>query len=317
MAAPKMYLILSEVWTMTDPRELRRLVDYAVEAERAGFHGVMIGEHVVMGPDAAFRGLPKNPRQWLRDGNQDPMYPHPIGLHLLSAMAAVTTNLRLMAAAVLTPMRHPLLLAKELATIDLVSRGRLIVLPGVSWQREEFAALGVPFGERGAILDEQLEIWEALWRDGSPVSYHGHHFDFGDVYVEPQPYRPGGPELWIGGSAFAPWTLRRAVRYGQGFFPVIHPTTDELAALDDALLAAGRDPTAFERGAILFGGRFKSSDDLLDVDEALAPVERMLAEGFTTFVVKPSQFIDDGAQLGDLCRDIINKVGHLDQSKGR
>jgi probable F420-dependent oxidoreductase len=314
MAGPKMYLLLSEVWTMTDPRDLRRLVDYAVEAERAGFHGVMVGEHVVHGPNAAFRGVPKNPRAWLRDGNQDPMYPHPIGLQLLSAMGAVTTKLRLMAAAVLTPLRHPLLLAKELATVDLISQGRLIVLPGVSWQREEYEALGVPFEVRGRILDEQLEIWELLWRGGSPVSYHGEHFNFSDIFVEPQPYRPGGPELWIGGSAFAPWALRRAVRYGQGFFPVIHPTLDDLAALGAALVKAGRDPATFEVGALLFGPRFKGATDLLDLNETLAPVEEMMAQGFTTFVVKPSQYIDDGAQLGDLCRDIINKVSHLDRS---
>jgi probable F420-dependent oxidoreductase len=311
MAAPKMYLILSEAWTMTDPRDLRRLVDYAVVAEETGFHGVMIGEHVVMGPGSAFRGAPKNARIWLRDGNQPPSYPHPSQLHLLSAMAAVTSTLRLMAAAVLSPLRHPLILAKELATVDLISRGRLIVLPGVSWQREEYAALGVQFEARGRILDEQLEIWEALWRDGSPVSYHGKHFDFTDISVEPQPYRPGGPEMWIGGAAFAPWTLRRAVRYGQGFFPVVPPTPDDLAELRAALAAAGRDPATFELGALLFGGRFEGPDDLLDINETLAPMEAMVAQGFTTFVVKPSAHIDDGDQLGDLCRDIMNEVSHL------
>jgi alkanesulfonate monooxygenase SsuD/methylene tetrahydromethanopterin reductase-like flavin-dependent oxidoreductase (luciferase family) len=120
--------------------------------------------------------------------------------------------------------------------------------------------------------------------------------------------------MWIGGAAFAPWTLRRAVRYGQGFFPVIHPTSDDLAALDAALVAAGRDPSTFEVGALLFGPRFKGPDDLLDLDEALAPMEEMMARGFTTFVIKPSQYIDDGAQLADLCRDIMNKVGHLGRS---
>ncbi|MCU1346809.1 MAG: F420-dependent oxidoreductase [Acidimicrobiia bacterium] len=306
-----MYLILSETWTMTDPRDLRRLVDYAVVAEQAGFHGVMVGEHVVHGPNSAFRGVPKNPRMWLRDGNQDPRYPHPSGLHLLTAMAAVTTTLRLMAAAMLTPLRHPLIVAKELATVDLISQGRLIVLPGVSWQREEYAAIGVPFEQRGRILDEQLEIWEALWQKGSPVSYHGEHFDFTDMYVEPEPYRPGGPEMWIGGRAFSPWTLRRAVRYGQGFFPVIHPSADDLAALRSELKAAGRDPETFEMGALLFGPPFKGTDDLLDIDEALAPMEAMITQGFTTFVLKPSQYINDGALLGDFCRDVMSKVGRL------
>ncbi|MGE0308437.1 MAG: TIGR03619 family F420-dependent LLM class oxidoreductase [Acidimicrobiia bacterium] len=308
MAAPKMYLILSEIWTMTDPRDLRRLVDYAVVAEQAGFHGVMIGEHVVHGPNSAFRGLPKNPRMWIRDGNQDPRFPHPNGLHLISAMAAATTTLRLMAAAVLTPLRHPLMLAKEFATIDLISQGRLIIVPGVSWQTEEYAALGVPFHQRGKILDEQLEIWESLWRDGSPVSYHGEHFDFSDMYVVPEPYRAIGPELWIGGASFAPWTLRRAVRYGQGFFPVIHPSVDEIAVLHDELRKAGRDVDSFELGALLFGGRFTGPDALLDIDESLAPMEEMIERGFTTFVLKPSQYINDGTQLGDLCQDVMDKV---------
>lgn len=306
-----MYLILSETWTMTDPRDLRGLVDHAVVAEQAGFHGVMIGEHVVHGPNAAIDGAPTNPRDWLRAGNQPPAYPHPSGLHLLSAIASVTSRLRLMAAAVLSPLRHPLLLAKELATVDLVSRGRLIVLPGVSWQREEYEALGVQFDQRGRILDEQLEIWEALWRDGSPISHHGEHFDFTDIYVEPQPYRAGGPELWIGGRSFKPWTLRRAVRHAQGLFPILPLTTDDLAEVDAAMRAAGRDPASLEIGTILFGPPFKGADDLLDLDEALAPVGTMLAQGFTTFVLKPSQYIDDAALLGDLCRDVMRKVGHL------
>jgi probable F420-dependent oxidoreductase len=311
---PKMYLILSETWTMTDARDLGRLVDYAVEAERAGFHGVMIGEHVVLGPHSAVNGVPENPRGWLGKGNQDPFYPHPSSLHLLSAIASATTRLRLMAAAVLTPLRHPLLLAKEFATVDLLSRGRLIVLPGVSWQREEYEALGVPFEARGRILDEQLEIWDSLWRHGSPISHHGEHFDFADMHVEPQPYRKGGPELWIGGRSFQPWTLRRAVRYGQGVFPVQPPTPEDLAQLRDALAAAGRDAATFEIGAILFGPPFKGADDLLDLDEALAPVEGMMRDGFTTFVLKPSQYIDDGAQLGDFCREVVSKLSGLGDS---
>jgi probable F420-dependent oxidoreductase len=311
VAVPKMYLLLSEVWTMTDPRDLRRLVDYAVVAEQAGFHGIMIGEHVVHGPSAEFRGPPKNARMWLRDGNQSPMYPHPASLPLLSAMASVTTRVRLMAAAVLAPLRHPLQLAKDLATVDLITEGRLIVIPGVSWQREEYAALDVPFQQRGRILDEELEIWEALWQSGSPVSYHGTHFDFSDAYVEPQPYRPGGPELWIGSAGTSPWAVRRAVRYGKGFFPVLHPTPDEIAMVKAALQQAGRDLNEFEFGALLFGGRFKGPDDLLELDETLAPMGQMLADGFTTFVIKPSQHIDDGAEMDSFCRGVMAKVERL------
>jgi probable F420-dependent oxidoreductase len=308
---PKLYLILSEIWTMTDPRDLHRVVEYAAEAERAGFHGVMIGEHVVLGPSSAYKGLPDNPRDWLAAGNQDPRYPHPSGLHLLTAIASVTSKLRLMAGALLSPLRPPLLLAKELATIDLISQGRLIVIPGVSWQREEYEALNVPFGERGSILDEQLEIWERLWTNGSPVSYSGRHFQFSNIYVEPQPFRVGGPELWTGGRQFSPWAVRRAVRYSKGFFPVIAPSDEELAELGEAMSKAGRNLVDLELGAFLFGPPFRDSTGLLDLDAALRPAKDLYARGFSTFVIKPSQYIDDGAAVGDLCRTIIRKVEDL------
>ena len=91
MRSVKLWLILSEIWTMTDPRNLRRVVDLAVEAERAGIHGVMIGEHVVLGPTPR-PGEPANPRDWIKRGNQDPRYPHPSGTHLLAAIASATTT---------------------------------------------------------------------------------------------------------------------------------------------------------------------------------------------------------------------------------
>lgn len=301
---------------MTDPRDLRRIVDYAVEAERAGFDGVMLGEHVVLGPNSASDGAPANPRDWLKRGNQPPMYPHPSSLSLLAAIAAATTRLRLLAAAVLAPLRHPLLLAKELATLDLISKGRLIVLPAVSWQREEYAALDVPFEQRGAILDEQLEIWERLWTRGSPVSYEGRHFRFRSIHVEPQPWRPGGPTLWFGGRRFAPWALRRVVRYGRGFFPIVPPSSDELAALSAAMQAAGRRPGELEMAAFIFGPPFKGADDLLDLDAALAPLPEQMALGFSTFVIKPSQFINDGRQLGGFCAEVVDKVKTLTSTTG-
>src|SRR5690606_11578448 len=137
----RLYAILSENWTMTDPRDLRGFVDHATVLEDAGFTGVMLGEHVTMGPHSDHLGAPENPRDWLKSGNQPPDYPHPSGLHVLSAMAAVTSRLQLLAGAVLAPLRHPLALAKDLSTLDLISRGRLTFIPGVSWQREEYEAL--------------------------------------------------------------------------------------------------------------------------------------------------------------------------------
>src|SRR6476620_2836677 len=136
---------------MRPPPDVGDLVAFAVEAEQAGIDGVMVSEHIVLGPAANAAGLPANPRDYALPGNQDPATPWPDPLILLSAAAASTSRLRLVASAVIAPLRHPLLLAKQLATLDLLSGGRLVVQPTVSWHRAEYEALGVPFERRGEL----------------------------------------------------------------------------------------------------------------------------------------------------------------------
>ena len=210
-AGTKLVLVLSENWTLTLPRDLRTLVSMAVEAEEAGFDAVMVSEHVVLGPGADAEGLPANPRDYALPGNQDPETPWPSSLVLLSAIASATTQLRLAASAIIAPLRHPLLLAKDLATLDLLSEGRLVVQPTVSWHRPEYEALGVPFEKRGELLDEHLAAWDVLWRE-TPATFEGRHYRFRDVYLEPKPWRPDGPKLWFGGASLHDRLLRRLVR---------------------------------------------------------------------------------------------------------
>lgn len=306
---PKLVLLLSEVWTMTDPRDLRRVVGYAVEAEAAGFDAVMVGEHVLLGPSSAANGLPSNPRDWIRAGMQEPSYPHPSGLHMLTAMAAATERIRLLAAAVISPLRHALLLAKELATIDLLSEGRLVVMPTVSWQREEYEALGVPFTRRGRILDEQLEIWQRAWTT-APVRYDGEHYRFDDVWVEPKPFRPSGVSMYFGGRSLAPHVVRRVTRFGSGVFTLVPPSADELRGLDEALAAAGRDPGELEIAAIA-PGEHTDATSTADLASAVAAVRPLVERGVSTFVFKPSQFIDDGARVGAFCREAVARMSEL------
>src|SRR5262249_56200614 len=125
-----------------------------------------------------------NRRDYARPGNQDPATPWPSPLVLLSAIAAATTRIRLVAGALISPLRHPLATAKDLATLDRLSGGRLVVLPTVSWHADEYAALGVPFQQRGDILDEQLEIWSRAWH-GSPVAFEAPFYRFAPAPLEP------------------------------------------------------------------------------------------------------------------------------------
>ena len=306
MPAPRMCLILSENWTMTCGRDLPRLVHWAREAEDAGFDAVMISEHIVLSPAAGAQGIMHNPREYALPGNQDPATPWPSSVVLLSAIAAVTTRIRLVASAIIAPLRHPLLIARELGSLDLLSGGRLVVQPTVSWLEEEYTAMGVPFHQRGDLLDEHLAAWQVLWRN-TPASFYGKHYSFSDVYFEPKSFRADGPELWLGGASLHRRMRERVVAYGSGFNPLGRPLPAELAALKAALCAAGRDPHGLE----LIGGTravFTGPGSVADLGQALATIPPQAEAGFTTFCIKPSQFTDDPADVGRLCREIMRRV---------
>ena len=235
--------------------------------------------------------------------------PWPSPLVLLSAIAAATQRIRLVAGALISPLRHPLVLAKDLATLDLLSRGRLVVQPTVSWHRDEYDALEIAFECRGDILDEQLKIWSRAWA-GSPVSFEGRHYRFADVWAEPQPHTIGGPPLWFGGSSVHRRVTERIVRYGSGFNPLGQPDDAGMARLDEALISAGRNPAEIEYvGGIR--GTFTGADRVADLDQALAAIPALMARGFTTICVKPSQFTDQTARIGDFCRELAAKTAGL------
>ena len=305
----KLVLVLTENWTMLPGTDLQGVVRMAREAEDCGFDAVMLSEHVVLGPDAGAAGLMENPRDWAYPGNQDPATPWPNSLILLAAIAAVTSTLRLVAGAVIAPLRHPLLLAKELATLDQLSRGRLVVIPTVSWSQDEYAALGIPFGPRGHLLDEHLAAWEQVYAH-TPASFDGVHYRFRDVYLEPKAFRPGGPRLWFGGQRLHPALLRRLVRYGHGFNPLGRPEAGELQALRIALAGAGRDPGEMEMvGGIR--GTFPSPNAVADLRQAMETLPGQWEQGFTTICVKPSMFISDPRDLPAFCREALRQASNL------
>lgn len=305
----RLVCILSENHTLIPPRDLRGLVRTAIEAERAGFDAVMVSEHVVFGRGSDADGVPPNPRDYALPGNQDPATAWPSSLLLLSAVAAVTDRIRVVAGAVIPPLRHPLLIAKELATLDLLSEGRLVVQPTVSWHRAEYEALGVPFETRGQRLDEHLAAWEVLWRP-EPATFRGRHYAFEEVHLEPKPYRADGPRLWFGGRRLHDPLRRRLVRYGHGFNPLGRPSDEDLLELREAMAAAGRDLGELE----MVGGTrgsFPDAQSVAPLDEALGAIPEQIARGFTTICVKPSQFTDDPDEIPSLLRRIVEQVNRI------
>lgn len=304
--APGVVLVLLEQWTLCGPSDLNALVQMAVDAEAAGVETVMLSDHVLLTSKAGAAGRMANPRDYAARGNQDPFTPWPDSVVLASAIAARTSRIRIALSALILPLRHPLHTAAQLAALDLISDGRLIVQPTVSWLDEEYAAMGVPFARRGRILDEQLAIMKRVWA-GSPVSFAGEFYAFEDVHIEPKCTRPEGPRLWFGGERVHGAVLRRLLEHGDGFHPFGAPSPEELRHLRRALADAGRDPDAIE----MIGGirpNFTADDRPADLDEAMAQIPAKLAEGWTSICFKPSQYTDDIAEVPDLCRRMVAAV---------
>jgi alkanesulfonate monooxygenase SsuD/methylene tetrahydromethanopterin reductase-like flavin-dependent oxidoreductase (luciferase family) len=269
----------------------------------------MISDHVLLGPSAGSEGRMENPRDYAMPGNQDPATEWPSSIVMLSAIAAATTRIRVGGIALIAPLRHPLALAKDLATLDLLSEGRLVIQPTVSWHKDEYDALGVPFTKRGKILDEDLEIWSRVWAE-SPASFHGEFFDFTDVYIDPKPCTPQGPAMWFGGESLTDPVLNRLVKYGSGYHPLGRPKADDVAKLRAGLEAAGRSIDEIE----MVGGtrvEFPDAHSVAPLPEALEGIPAQLEMGFSTFCIKPSIFIDERDKHAEFCREVVRRVDAL------
>jgi probable F420-dependent oxidoreductase len=191
-------------------------------AEAAGFESLWGGEHVVL-PDPQAPPSPMAPQ----DRILDPII-------TLTYCAAVTTRVRLGTGIIILPQRNPLVLAKELASLDTLSNGRLIFGIGVGYLEPEFRALGAPYAQRGAVTDEYLAAMRAIWSQAKPT-YLGRFVAFADVQAHPQPVQQPSPPIVVGGRT--PAAFRRAVQQGHGWYGfALDPdaTAQALAGLRDA-----------------------------------------------------------------------------------
>ncbi|MFC4857534.1 TIGR03619 family F420-dependent LLM class oxidoreductase [Actinophytocola glycyrrhizae] len=214
------------------------LVAYARHAEECGFEGLYLPEHVVLHPGAALRSV-----------ELPPTMPYLDPVDALAFVAAATSRLLLGTGVLLLPYHHPVPLAKRLATVDVLSAGRLRLLTvGVGALPGEARAVGVDFATRGRRADEAIDVLRLLWSGGADgVSNDGEFFPFADLCSFPQPV--GGPlPIHVGGSS--PAAARRAGTRGDGWFPGGTLPPDErarqLEVARTAAAGAGRDPAALE-----------------------------------------------------------------------
>jgi probable F420-dependent oxidoreductase len=264
----------------------------AQTAESAGFESLWTVEHVVV-PSGYESAYPYDKSGKMAGGAEEFDLPDP--LIWLTYVAAVTERIKLGTGILIVPQRNPLVTAKEVATLDVFSGGRVLLGVGVGWLKEEFDALGVPFADRGRRHDDYVEAMRALWAGGK-ASVHNTYANFDHCISRPVPVN-GSVPIVVGGHTTR--AAQRAARIGDGFFPG-SGGLDELVAAFDAMRAEcaviGRDPAEIELTAG-GGGR--------NLDEVSARVEQLAALGVSRVMLSPLP----GDRLLELATGLQDRFG--------
>lgn len=225
----------SITWAETD-----QLCDIARFAEELGFEGIIGADHALY-PRTMAPGYPYSESGYPTQ-TADSEYPDM--WTSTAAMAALTTRLRFVCGVYVLPLRNPIEVAKQAATLAILSQGRFALGVGVGWMKEEFDIYGVDFASRGRRMDEMIEVLRGLWT-GDYFEYHGEFFDFGPIVVSPRPSHP--IPLYFGGAA--PIALRRTARVGDGWIGAGN-TPEEvplvLGEIERMRVEAGRGGQPFE-----------------------------------------------------------------------
>lgn len=257
------------------------LTHLATTAERVGVESIWAVEHVAI-PVGYKSTYPYDPSGRIPAPESLPM---PDPLLSLTYAAAVTKTLRLATGILILPQRHPLYVAKEVATLDVLSHGRAILGIGVGWLEEEFQALGIPFAERAARTAESVRAIRSLWKDEAEP-FDGKFYRWGKLESHPKPVQKPGVPIVVGGHTEL--AARRAARYGDGFFPGI--ADDEklktlLGLMREECAKIGRDPATIE---------VTSGRTIPDADG----VKRLRDLGVSRFMVPPPAFDPEGLTRG-------------------
>jgi probable F420-dependent oxidoreductase len=264
----------------------------ASAAEEAGADSLWVPDHVVLVEEGTSRYPYATGGQFLRDARED--YYH--ALVYLAWMAAATTRVELGTAIFILPQRNPVEVAKILATIDVLSRGRVVFGVGAGWSAEEFAVLGADFPSRFERLTEAIEVIRHCW-SGSGEALRTKHYEIPQgVFSRPVPARPGGIPILVGGMKTGP--RRRAAAHGDGWLAIGSSDSCDLPALSESIQSIHEDLTAVGRPAEQFRMTMRlqvaKQDSAEKVAYELAPA--LFDIGFNEVIIDPAWQSIDSAQ---------------------
>ena len=281
MSAPTLSMTLI-TFAAADPGGWGHLVDRVRAADAAGVDRMALSDHVAFGENLEAYG---DPAAGGTVGGRQPTGPDGHWLEPLSTIAhlcAVTTNLRFSTNILIAALRRPAVLAKTVATIDVLSGGRLDLGVGVGWQREEYEVCGLDFADRGAQLDHTLEVVQTLWTE-TRASLHTDRLTFDDIHQMPKPVQPGGVPIWVSGTVNRR-SMRRLARFGSGWIPWGPDAADLPAGITRmraAVAAEGRDPDGI--GVVANLAVSVDDDGRVDHDATMRGVPALVEAGATDF----------------------------------
>ncbi len=262
--------------------ELTGILETARIADQAGIHQLAMTDHVAIGPRTD-----RYPYGRFPFPNEEP-WPEP--LITLAAVAGATSQIRLATGILVAPLRPAALLAKMLATLDVLSAGRLDLGVGTGWQAEEYVASGVPFAGRAARLDDTLRACRVLWSE-APASYESATVSFKDVWSLPKPVQPGGIPISFG-LALNARNVARIVEFDAGWAPMTSDP-EELARgiewLRGARSEAGLDPEALQVRAN--APVFSNSAGAVDLDRTFESAVELRSIGVTVAAFALPRFV--------------------------
>ncbi|MDO8863029.1 TIGR03619 family F420-dependent LLM class oxidoreductase [Haliea sp. E1-2-M8] len=284
--------------------DIDRIMAIAEMADAKGIDMISVADHLCFTSDAP-KDYPMGPEAF--PGGIEENWFEPITL--LAAFAARTRRIQLSTALIIAPARSAVLLAKQFATLDYISKGRVIAVFGAGWQRAEFTSQNLPFQGRFTHMEEQIQVCRALWSGGTH-SFHGKFINFDDLQAYPLPVQGTALPIWLGVSP-TERNLDRMARFADGWLPAtgsLEVIRDTVSQLKPLLLVQGRNPDDFDvRGTLvpILDGRGR-----VDLDASFAQGQAMIDTGITVIDIAPLFFSPDPDDIENL----LDRLVQLKQS---
>jgi len=277
--------------------DISSFIEISQMAEELGFDSVSVTDHVVMGKNLHNYPFGKFPLP-----SEAPWYEP---LSLLTMIASNTSKINLATAILIVPLRNPALLAKTVATLDVISKGRLELGVGLGWQKEEFDAAGLSFEDRSEIFWETLDICKLLWQD-SPISFHSDYYNFDDIWCHPQPTQGRNLPLLFG-LKMTHDNAQKIAKVGHGWIP-IKTSRDFISSgreiLSEAFIKEGRDDQPRIRGQL---PTCLDENGVPNIDLTLKELEKSMAAGLNEMEIFPINFVNEHNNLYQVLK-LISEV---------